>query len=103
MSRGGADDMRPFPLGQLHCKRAYAAGRCVNQHGLTGCEPGHVEKYLPGCQPGMRNCGGVQVVQRLWFGPDMIGGHRDELGVCPATSDVYPSIDGISRLEDSDS
>ena len=46
-SAGGREDLRAEIPGDLHGGLSGAARRRMNEHALTGTEPGHVDEALP--------------------------------------------------------
>src|SRR6266850_1050243 len=85
---------------ELHCERADASRRSVNNYFLVSLQPQDIVNALECREPGCRYGAGVKKIQPLGNGRDFVCGHRDVFGI-EAAFRIVPSVslDAVADVE----
>jgi hypothetical protein len=93
-----ADHVRAGQTGELHADRADTAAGAVDHHRLSALEVPVVEQRLPRREPGLRERGGLDMVERLRLRCERAHFDRDVLGGPPVAVTVDEAIDLVADV-----
>ena len=79
--RGGREDARAEMARELDRRLADAAAAGQDEDDVAVAQPGARDEHVPGGEEGQRKRGGGDEVEVRRNGDEVLGGHRDELGV----------------------
>src|SRR5829696_4074601 len=99
----GSDDMGAGPAGELYRHRPHAAAGADNDHRLPGLEAAVVEQRLPRREPGLRDGGGFDEIDRRRLGCQAASLDGHVLGGPAVAVPVDEAVDLVAHRHAGDS
>src|SRR6266404_1225600 len=98
-SRGWRENVRAFPLRELHGQVTDAAAAGVNQHALAWLQLGGVEQRLPRGQRSQRHCRRADVMKRVRFEREFRFANDDIISVRAVAGWIRQAVNLVADFE----